>query len=251
MKYVRKVTALVLSIIFCAAIVIGIGIIYSVKNVNVEFIDYTGKYTEEFENTKNNLKKLKGSGMLFISAGDVSGKISDKGVLAIESYERVYPCTVNVVVKERVECFIIKSFDVISVYDEDGALMRTDKADGGVYLNPSDNSPDITVNTESVAVKLSAKNLKSVASLCMAVKQSFGSLRKLVDNVTVYVSVDTANIKLRSGLSIAVSGWENNAEGKIAAVYEIYKNLSDKQRTGGIISVRDGSAGTQPTANYS
>lgn len=250
MKYVRKVTALVLSIIFCAAIVIGIGVIFSVKNVNVEFVDYSGEYAAEFERTKENLNKLKGSGMLFLSDRDINGKVSNGEVLVVESYERIFPCTVNVLVKERVECFVVKSIEFLSVYDEDGVLMRTVRTDGE-YLNSFDNSPDITVNTDSLNNRLTEREYANVAALLKGVKTSFGALRKIVESVSVYTSLNTANIKLRSGLSVVVSEWESNAEEKIASVFEVYKNLSDKQKTGGKITVSDGGSGAQPAAKYS
>ena len=252
MKYVRKITALVLAIIFCAAIVIGLGVIYSVKNVNVEFIGYTGKESVglEFENTKKNLEKLKGTGILFISEGDLTDKISDSSVLAVESYERVYPCSVNVKIKERVECFIVQSSaDVASVYDEDGVFMYTARTEGGEYLNQSDFSPNISVNTGDGY--LTSQDYKSVAALSKEIKSSFGALRKLVDSVTVYVSLNTANIKFRSGISIVVSDWQSNAKNKIERAFAVYNSLSDKQRTCGRITVKDGATETQPTARYS
>ena len=248
MKYVRKVTALVLAIIFCAAIVIGIGIIYSVKNVNVEFIDYSGNYTEEYERTKENLNKLKGSGLLFLSEEDVKSKLSGGDVITIKSYERIYPCTVNVTVKERVECFTVRTVDGFNVYDEDGVLMRSVRSEDGEYLNSLDNSPDISVS--SADGKLTDEDYKCIAVLCQSVKSSFEALRKLVDGITVYTSLNTANVKFKSGISIAVSDWKNNAENKIKAVKEEYEKLSDKQRTCGMITVADGERGTEPTAKY-
>lgn len=248
MKYVRKVTALVLAIIFCTAIVIGIGVIFSVKNVNVEFVDYSGEYTEEYERTKENMNKLKGSGLLFLSEWDVKSKLSGGDVITIESYERIYPCTVNVKVKERVECFTVRIADGVSVYDEDGVFMHSVRTESGEYLNPLDNSPDIAVGAADG--KLSDDDYVCVASLCRGVKNSFGALRKIVESVTVYGSLNTANIKLRSGISIAVSDWKNNAGNKIKTVFEEYKNLSDKQLTCGMITVADGERGTGATAKY-
>lgn len=250
MKYIRKVTALVLAIIFCAAIVIGLGVIFSVKNVNVEFIDYTGQHNEEFERTRKNLNSLVGSGMLFISDDDVESKLSDERVIAVESYERIYPCTVNVVLKERIECFASVSDGIVYVYDEDGAFMRTERGEGD-YLNPSDSSPDIIVSGEKAGT-LTAEEYKSVGVLLNNFKYSFGSLRKLVKSVVVYPSVNSANVYLRSGISIVVSDWDKNAREKMAAVYDCYRSLSDAQKidAGGKITVADGAAGAQPVAIY-
>lgn len=250
MKYIRKVTALVLAIIFCAAIVIGLGVIYSVRNVNVEFIGYSGMYEEEFGKTKENLNKLKGTGMLFLSDGDVQNKVSDDSVLAVASYERIYPCTVNVVVKERVECFVSLSGDVAYVYDEDGEFMRSSRLNGD-YLNPYDGSPDVVVRGE-ISDTLSAEEYKNVGNLLKSFKTSFGVLRKLVDVVTVYSSLSSANIALRSGVSILVYEWEQNVAEKIAAVYGCYCALSDGERTdkNGKITVADSAGGAHPVASY-
>ena len=257
MKYVRKVTALVLSIIFFAAIIIGIGIIFSVKNVNVEFIgsgiDYSEEYAVELSSeqtrTKENLNKLKGSGMLFVSASDISSKLSNGEKFVVESYERIYPCTINVVIKERVECFAVKYSDRVDVYDEDGVFIRNVRTEGE-YLNPFDNSPDIYVYTESPLVKLTDAEYRSVASLCGSIKSSFGALRKIVSDVTIYSSLKTAEINLRSGISVVIYGWESGVEEKVSAVFEVYKNLSDKEKTCGKITVANGGLGNQPTAIY-
>ncbi|MDE6074947.1 MAG: hypothetical protein K2G26_00750, partial [Clostridia bacterium] len=94
MKYTRKLMAVGLAIVFCIAIVIGTGIILSVRNVNVTYIDYSGRYTEvEYAAARENLNKLKGSGLLFIGDDDVFGKVSATEVLAVESYEKKFPCT--------------------------------------------------------------------------------------------------------------------------------------------------------------
>ncbi len=250
MKYIRKVTALVLSIIFCAAIVIGVGVIYSVKNVNVEFVDYSGEHIAEYEQTKENLNKLKGSGLLFLSDSDVESKLSDSGVIAVESYERIYPCTVNVKLKERVECFAVKSGEVFSVYDEDGKFMRSVRSENGEYLNALDKSPDIMVASDG-GKNLSDEEFVCVAALCKGVKTSFGAQRKIIESITVYDSLNTANIKFRSGLSISVWDWKNNAGKKIEAVYTAYLNLNDKQRTSGRITVSESEQGGEITAKYS
>lgn len=246
MKYIRKITALVLAIIFCAAIIIGLGIIFSVKNVNVQFIDSTGAHAEEFARTRDNLNKLKGSGMVFLSDSDISDKVSDKSVLTVESYERIYPCTVNVVVKERIECFTVSSDGAINVYDEDGEFMRSERANG-TYLNPTDNSPDIEIGGESV---LSDGQYKCVGDILKSFKSHFGSLRKAIEKVTVYQSVASVDIKLRSGVSVLVYEWENDADTKINAAYNCYKNLSDGQRISGMIAVGTLAEGKQPVAEY-
>ena len=250
MKYIRKVTALVLAIIFCTAIVIGIGVIFSVKNVNVEYVDYSGEYTAQFERTKENLNKLKGSGLMFLSDEDVCGKISDNSVIAVASYERIYPCTVNVTLKERVESFVCRNGDVYSVYDEDGGLMRTVRRENGEYINSLDLSPNVLVGTAGDA-ELNADDFKCVAALCNEIKNNFGSMRRLIGSITVYSSLNTADVKFRSGISIAVSDWRNSQKEKIGAAYAVYLNLSDSSRTRGVIAVTGGKDGSEAVAKYS
>ena len=148
-----------LAIIFCIALVIGTGIILSVRNVNVSYIDYSGKYTEtEFAATKNNLNKLKGSGLLFVGDDDVYGKVTASEVLTVASYEKKFPCTVNVVVRERIERFSLKTENGYTVYDDYGKAIRLVDADEAP-VNTLDGCPNFIL-------KCIPEQVEGLAEMC-------------------------------------------------------------------------------------
>lgn len=244
MKYIRKVMATGLALIFLIALVIGTGVIFSVRNVNVTFISYSERCGEAYEKTRANLNKLKGSGLLFISNADVYEKVSDPQLLVIESYEKKMPCTVNVVVRERVECFNLKTEGGYDVYDDAGKLIRS-TSEESAPLNGVDGCPNVLIDAQP-------DQIEKVAELCAYFKSEFGSLRRLVESVSVkkYLELQMVTIKLRGGLTVSVSDWNADAQRKIKAAYGVYAGLDDLQRAGGTITVINGREGSAPTAKY-
>lgn len=230
MRYVRKVTALILSIIFCVALVVGVGVIYAVKNVNVTYIDYSGNNDEEYAATRENLNKLKGTQLIFLDLGDIEERLGDKSTIAVESFEKIYPCTVNIVLRERMESFYTRDGAYCNQYDDRGNLIKTVQATG-VPLNGLDGSPDILIDADE-------KFIVPIAELCKYFKEEFGALRSLVESVTVHPGVENAAIiKLRSGMSVAIKDWQTDGEKKISKAYLEYCAASDGQRVDGIITV--------------
>ena len=246
MKYIRKVMATGLAIIFLIALVIGIGVIFSIRNVNVSFIDYSGKRSEEYAAARANLNKLKGSGLLFINDGDIYGKVSATDVLAVESYEKKFPCTVNVVIRERVESFALKTQSGYAVYDEKGVMVRTASEENGFPVSSLDACPVVLVEAQP-------DQMESVAEMCAFYAESFGALRRTVEKVTCgkYLGLQLATFSLRGGLTVSVSDWQNATGQKIKKAYEAYKELSDNQRVCGTINVFDGRDNSGPVAKYS
>ena len=66
MNYLRKVVALILSLVFCAALIVGAGVALSIKNVNVEYIYYTTGGDEDYAYSTKQLNALKGTNLLFL-----------------------------------------------------------------------------------------------------------------------------------------------------------------------------------------
>lgn len=246
MKHTRKLMAVGLAIVFCIAIVIGTGIILSVRNVNVTYIDYSGRYTEvEYAEARENLNKLKGSGLLFIDDEDVFGKVTATEVLAVESYEKKFPCTVNVVIRERVECFTYKTENGYTVYDDYGKEVRSVDTEEAP-LNTLDGCPNVVLDCVSGQVE-------ELATVCRYFEENFGALRRLVSSVSAkkYLELQIATITLRSGVTISISEWRTATEQKIKKAYETYSALNDYQRAGGTITVIEGRDGVGAVSKYS
>lgn len=234
-----------LAIVLCIAVVIGTGIILSVRNVNVSFADYSGLYTEEYEEVRTNLDKIKGSGLLFVKEEDVTGKVTHPEHIAVVSYEKVFPCTINVTLKERVEKYTVRSLNGYLVYDSGGKLVRTVNSDNQP-MNPIDGCPN---------VELYAKDdqIESIAVLGGYFEKKFGPIRRTVASIAVrkYLDLEITEFTLKSGMTLSVSSWGQASEQKIVKAYEVYETLSDVQRCGGSITVIDGNGDGEPIARYS
>lgn len=229
MKHIRKLMAVGLAIIFLIALVIGTGVILSVRNVNVSFIEYSGDYTEEYTATRKNFDKLKGSGLLFISDADVYGKVTATDVLAVESYEKKFPCTVNIVLRERIETFTYKTDAGYSVYDERGKLIRNTENEP---VNSVDDCPNVLLKCE-------ADEIEQLAAVCAAFNENFGALRRMVESVetTVYPGLEYIDINFYSGFVISVHDWKVSGAQKIKKAYDKYNELSEYAKISGSITV--------------
>ncbi|MGN0812840.1 MAG: cell division protein FtsQ/DivIB [Candidatus Coproplasma sp.] len=247
MKFLRKVLAACLAIVFLIALVIGAGIILSVQNVNVSFVYYGDNVHEaEYAQTRANLDKLKGSGLLFIDDKDIESKIADSDVLTVESYTKVYPCSIDIVIRERAETFAIASEDgqSFNIYDECGKVMKT----GASTINGVDGCPNVLVSG------LTVEDMGEVAQMGRYFKEVFSSFRRLVEKVTVVgVSESRAfEFVFRSGFVIRVHGYKGAEDNKlkIEKAFEKYSSLSDSQKIDGVIDVIAGKDGGMPTVVY-
>ncbi len=244
MRYVRRVLVIGLVVVFLIALVIGAGVIFSVRNVNVTYINYSSSSDAEYEQCKKKLTEVKGSSLLFLKDRDIEEKIIYSQTIAVESYEKVYPCTVNVVLKERVECFAVKALNGYSLYDEDGEFIKTVSSDT-TPLNAIDGCPDVLLDVKE-------KDVKSVVKLCACFKENFGSVRRQLESVSAqsFFGMEIAEFKLRSGLTISVSEWQSSGELKIKKAYDLYGGLNDSQKANGTITVVSGKNGATASAKY-
>lgn len=233
-----------MAIVFCIAIVIGAGIILSVRNVNVSFADYSGLYAAEYEETRANLDKMKGYGLLFVKESDVTDKISHPEHIVVESYEKVFPCTINVTLKERVEKYTVQSLNGYSVYDSDGKLVRSVTSDVQP-VNPVDGCPNVELFAEE-------EQIESIAVLGGYFEKEFGPIRRMIASIAVrkYLDLEITAFNFKSGMTLSVSSWGQASEQKIIKAREVYGTLSDVQRCGGSITVIDGKDGGEPVAKY-
>ena len=232
--YIRKIISIVLVLVFCAAVIIGACVILSVKNVNIEYIYYSSSDDEvphsaqEFETASDNLNALKGQNMLFLSDEEITSCVYGNMVY-IESFEKIFPCTINVVLRERREQYAkLNSSDLYDIYDTEGKYIETRSQN----INPADNSPDVLLNVDDQA-------FEAAVEMCSYFKDCFGSLRNLVQSVTsLYDPVlDTANLTFRlySGLTIVIYDYDEYAEEKMNEVYDEYERLSESQKLRGSI----------------
>lgn len=226
MSHVRKIIALILTIIFVCAAAICAGIVFSVKNVNVSYIDYSGEYVDEYESCAQKLNAIKGTNILFLADGDVNGCVDGEHVRLV-SFEKVLPCTINVVIAERIETFAVHDGTKYAVYDDGGEFVRFSND----HLNNVDQSPNVLLEN------VGEKDVKTVADVLAKFKGRFGYARSLVAKISLGDSLVNNRIifNLRSGLTIEIADYSLLLNEKMSAAYNKYCSLSESEKLTGKI----------------
>ncbi|MDE7453767.1 MAG: hypothetical protein K2N22_05095, partial [Clostridia bacterium] len=239
MKFLRKILALVIGVAFVAAVVISIGLIFAVKNINVTVLAYCEDSTENYTDAKKSLASIKGESILFVGSKDIDKAIEGCNY-SLVSYEKVYPCTINVTVKERLETFAVFVGGQYSFYDVDGVYLGRDAEN----VNNLDGSPNVEVT--GVAVE----EIGEVAKVASVFKEKFNALRSLVSSIEVDSNPQIADyteklfFNFKCGLKIELDNYKERTEEKIEAAYDLFAELSDRQKLGGTLrsyQVEDGS----------
>ena len=229
MKYLRKMFGLVLGIAFFAALIICVGRIFAIKNINVNLITYDDDWSESYDKAKKALSIYKGESILFLSEEDIVERIAGSNYV-VTSYEKKYPCTVNVTIKERLEIFAVSVGGLYSMYDSDGEYLRT----SGENIN-GDGTPNVEVTG------IATEQMQTVANIAALFKSSFGGLRSIVKSIDLDLrpEIEGYNDKLifnlRCGLVIQLDDYTQDYGDKISAAYSKFCVLSDKQKLSGKI----------------
>ena len=230
MKYLRKMFTLILGIAFFAALIICVGRICAIKNININMITYEEDYSESYNRAKQSLNVYKGESILFLNEKDIVEKISGSNYVVI-SCEKKFPCTINVTMKETLEIFAVSVGGRYSMYDGDGEYLRIFDEN----INDLDGSPNVEVTGAAT------EQMGTVANIASAFKTNFGGLRSIVESINLdsRPEIEGYNDKLifnmRCGLSIQLDDYTQDYEEKIAAAYKKFCTLSDKEKLNGKI----------------
>ena len=234
MKYLRKMFTLIIGVAFFAALIICVGRIFAVKNINVNLITYENEadYTESYNEAKKALSVYKGESILFLSEKDILERAVGNSYV-VTSCEKKFPCTLNVTIKERLEVFAVSVGGLYSMYDSDGGFLRTDFENN----NYIDGTPNVEVTG------IATEQMVSVARIADEFKSKFKGLRSLVKSINLDSRPEIEGYKdrlvfnLRCGLVIQLVDYSNDSEEMISIAYKKFCTLSDKQKLDGRIRV--------------
>lgn len=232
MKYVRKIIALILTVIFLVVVIVCIGVVFSVKNINVTYRDYSGKYVSSISLVEEKLDEYKGINIFTVNRTDIENTVKETNLDAyvnLVSIQRVYPSTINIIFKERVETFAVYSQNAYRIYDADGLYVRT----ASENVNSTDGVPNVTVYGAE-----SEEEINVIAQTCALLQNKFKNLRSVVESISLLngdTEFPTAEINLRCGLIIEIVKPKNLLLEKISAAYSCFCQLSDGEKLCGRI----------------
>ena len=195
-------------------------------------ITYSDDSTESYEGAKNKLSVFKGESLLFLSEDEIVKTFSvHSSNYSVTSCEKLFPCTVNVTLKERHEMFVVAVGEIYSMYDSEGKFLRSSIEN----TNINDNSPNVEVSG------VATENMPELANIASIFKDQFKSLRSLVTKIRLDNNPDiegyTAKLffELRCGLKIQIDDYAYRTEEKIGAAYNKFNTLSDRQKLSGTV----------------
>lgn len=239
--------AFLIGLVFFAALVISLGMIFAIKNINVKLITYADEYTESYNDTKQSLSVFKGESIMFVGEENIAEVVSGSRY-SIASFEKVFPCTINITLKERLETFAVSVGGFYSMYDNDGKFLRSSVEN----KNANDGSPNVELT--GIAIE----NLGYIAGIASTFKDNFKALRSIVHNINLdsRPDVDGYNDKLifnmRCGLKIQIDNYTEYTNEKIEAAYAEFCTLTDRQKLSGTLrSYRIGNEDGIINADYS
>ena len=237
MKHLRKIGILIIAVIMAAAVAVGICVVYAVRNVNMTFLNYSDSQetssSEMLAIKESVLEKVRGRVISSVGEEDVASCLDDGYFL--ESFEKVYPCTINITVQQRREVYSVFDGENYSTYDETGKFMRT--AENG--LNFFDGAPNLILEGTN-----GEEDIKEVAAVC-AIFKSYSensALRSALEKVTLSksqtsIAVDSDKIVFGfwCGISIEIQDYTKYTSEKISKAYKYFKELSPEQKLKGRI----------------
>ena len=236
MKYIRKAIVLVLAAVFIAAVAIGLSVIFAVRNINVFSAGYqssaqNGGSSKEFsaavEKIQSSLSSFEGKAIAGVKEADISFAVNSSGYAEYVSWEVIYPCTINVTVRERLEVFSVPSEDgkTFTVLDKDCKPMAVKATNS----NNLDGSPNVLVTVPEEDYPL-------VSSLADMFGEKFLSVRAFAESFTVTsdpIEGQSLVIKLRCGVSMEIREYSSKAEEKAAALFKAFTGMPDYLKLGG------------------
>ena len=250
MKYVRKGITLILVVVFIAAVAIGLGVVFAVRNVNVCAVGYSaeeGETSEEFSDAvasiSSSLSSLKGRSMLGVDEDDVLSVVEASGYAEFVSVEKVYPCTLNVTVKEKLEVYAVYDEESASYSVYDGSFSYITSKSSNV--NNLDGAPNILVSG------IGEDDYEYVAAVSEVLAENFSSLRVIVEGYSCYeysgstsdAGADVLTVTLRSGLILELFDYRENTAEKAGRLCEVFAGLDEELKLGGTLSCRQSSDG--------
>lgn len=239
MKYIRKIAWLIIIVVFLASLATGVGIVLAVKNVNVTLISYTydgdsDEAVDEIASYKERfLNEMRGTIISFVDES-AAQTVLDGSVYTLVSFEKKFPCTIDITISERREVYCSLEGGKYSVYDEYGGYLRT-AADFEGAFNPVDNAPNVIISGAQ-----SDEDIGLVAYIGGLFESNFAPLRSTVESIKLEKS-QSQYVKsriifyLRCGLTVEVQEYEDLAAEKLAKAYGVFVSLSGEDKLGGII----------------
>lgn len=229
---------LLIAVIFLVSLIIGFGVIFALKNVNVTLESYSFCEWEEMPQAqkakaeaavneyKQVLGKFRGTMMPFLADEEIAACF-DGADYEYVGCEKVLPCTLNVTIRERREVFVVADGAEYNAYDMEGDFLHRNSN----YLNRIDGAPNILLPEGTTE-----QQIKQIAAVSEVFAEKFSALRTVVSSISLQTT-DTVNVEfnLRCGIVVRLVDYQVKTEEKMQAAYEVFSSLTGEEKLSGTI----------------
>lgn len=238
MKYIRKAIALILVAIFIAAVAIGLSVIFAVRNINIITIYYTSgndvggsdEFTAAVEEISDGLEQFEGRTIVTVDENEIAAVVEASDYAEFVSVEKIYPCTVNVTVKERLEMFAVES--------EDGSSYTMHDSECSVISTKSSNENNLDGSPNVLLVNVTEDDYAIISSVCAAFGEKFSSVRAFMESVTIdddTISGRTLQLALRCGVTMEITEFTEHTIEKAEALFAAFDGMPDYLKVSGVM----------------
>lgn len=248
MKILRKIVVFLISVVLFATSAICIGIIFAVKNVNVSIVTFEDEFELRHAEVKKAVEFMKGEAIWFLEEDSIAETVTAMGY-SVVSFEKKFPCTVNIVLKERIETFAVFAGGLYYMYDDEGGYL---KGRVGTENVNTDGAPNIELKG------VAPERMEYIADIAAMFKDRFSFLRSAVKSIVIDTKPDIEGytdklvFEFYCGLNVRIDDFTAFTEEKIIAAHEVYAAIGDSKKLGGTIrSYRLGGEEGVINADYS
>lgn len=237
-------------LLLLAVVAAGLNVIYTVSYIEASFSTFSLQGEEEAKALKKELDGFVGSSMTFLNLGDVESTIEKYPSFRVESVQKKFPKTVEVVVKERRELFAYKT--------EEGKYAMIDTEGNCLWLSDDNVSrtggENILLKNFSLSVEVGSRaeggHFEALLNAFNGFREylidSRANVREVVLNLDGNESNPLTNlfeIEMQEGVVIEMYNPTSRADEKAKQAMKIYGELGDIAKTYGRITVVESPSG--------
>lgn len=250
-------------VLLLAVVAAGLNVIFTVSYIDARFSTFSAQGAADAGALKKELDGYIGDSMTFLDLDDVEETVKKYPAFRVESVQKKFPKTVEVVVKERRELFAYETAEGFAMIDAEGNCVRMSDENvsrtGGENILLKENGGlkgfDLSV---TVGSRAEGDYFDALLNAFSGIGEYVADARANVESVGLTVVTGSGSnpikgffeIKMREGVIVEMINPLSNAYEMAKSAMEKYGELNDIQKMYGRITVAASASG-EINVNYS
>jgi len=251
MKY-KRLTIACSAVLFAVILFLSACLIFTVRNVTVDYSCTTEKTKQEIVEAKKNLEAFLGKNIFSVNEEEVYASLSTNPYVKVLSVDVKVPARLTVSVEERVEYFCVQNGDDYYNLTKDCYVLCKNSKNSARL----DGKPHVLIDGDTDAMQVNSElaSNNQLFSVALKVLLSFEDVKNEVVSVTVdkynEQSESTKNewnriiVKTKEGATFTVMQALEHSESKVALLKSVFGQLEYEQRTNGQVVIFTGEDNT-------